>query len=209
MFDWLTDLIAGTPVTYLVVLGAAAGDVLFPVIPSETIVLTAAVLAAHGELAIWLIVPAAAIGAFVGDNVSYLLGRRVGDPVAERLFKSDKSKDRLRWAEYAVHRHGVLLIMVGRFIPGGRTASTFAAGTLEMPWRRRFVPADAAAASLWSVYACALGYLGGSTFRDSVWLSLAVSLGVAGLFAAAIEIWRRVQKRRGKDVLGDDVGRGR
>jgi membrane-associated protein len=209
VFDWLTDLVSGTPVTYLVVLGAAAGDVLLPVIPSETIVITASVLAAHGELAVWLIVLAAAVGAFAGDNVSYLLGRRLGDPVAKRLFKGDTAQGRLRWAERAVQRHGAVLIMVGRFIPGGRTASTFSAGTLHMPWRRRFVPADAAAASLWSVYSCALGYLGGSTFKDSVWLSLAVSLGAAALIAVAIEIWRRVQKRRGKDVLGDDVGTGR
>jgi membrane-associated protein len=205
VFDWLTDLVSGTPVTYAVVFGAAAGDVLFPVIPSETIVITASVLAAHGELAIWLIVPAAAIGAFAGDNASYLLGRRVGDPVAERLFRGEAAQGRLRWAERAVDRHGALLIMVGRFIPGGRTASTFAAGTLEMAWWPRFVLADAAAATLWSVYACALGYLGGSTFKDSVWLSLAVSLGAAALVAGLIEIWRRVQKRRGRDVLGDDA----
>ncbi|HET8756025.1 MAG TPA: DedA family protein [Solirubrobacteraceae bacterium] len=202
MFDWLTDLVSGSPITYLVVFGAAAGDVLFPVIPSETIVITASVLAAQGELAVWLIALAAAVGAFVGDNISYALGRTVGDPVAERLFRGQKGRRRLEWAERAIRDHGVLLILVGRFIPGGRTASTFASGTLELPWRRRFVPADAAAAVVWAVYSTALGYLGGSAFKDSLWKSLAASLGAAAVVALGVEVWRRVQKRRGKDVLG-------
>lgn len=200
VFDWLTDLVSGSPVTYLVVFGAAAGDVLLPVIPSETIIIAASVLAAQGHLSIWLIVVAAAVGAFAGDNLSYALGRRVGDPIAGRLFRGDKGKRRLEWAERAVRQHGVLLILGGRFIPGGRTASTFAAGTLEMAWRRRFLPADAAAATLWAVYAAALGYVGGSAFKDSLWKSLAASLGAAAVIALAVEVWRRVQKRRRSDV---------
>jgi membrane protein DedA with SNARE-associated domain len=202
VFDWLTDLVSGSPITYLVVLGAAAGDVLFPVIPSETIVITASVLAAQGDLEIWLITVAAAAGAFIGDNISYALGRRVGDPVAARLFRGEKGRGRLEWAERAICEHGVLLILVGRFIPGGRTASTFAAGTVELAWRRRFVPADAAAAVLWAVYSTALGYVGGSAFKDSLWKSLAASLGAAAVIGLGVEVWRRVQKRRGKDVLG-------
>jgi membrane protein DedA with SNARE-associated domain len=202
VFDWLTDLVSGSPITYLVVFGAAAGDVLFPVIPSETIVITASVLAAQGDLSIWLIALAAAAGAFVGDNISYALGRRIGDPVARGLFRGEKGRRRLEWAEQAIRGHGVLLILVGRFIPGGRTASTFAAGTLELAWRRRFLPADAAAAVLWAVYSAALGYLGGSAFKDSLWKSLAASLGAAAVIALGVEVWRRVQKRRGKDVLG-------
>jgi len=44
MFDWLSDLVSGSPITYLVVLAAAGGDVLLPIIPSETMVFTAGVL---------------------------------------------------------------------------------------------------------------------------------------------------------------------
>ncbi len=204
VFDWLTQEVSNSPVTYLVVFVAAGTDVLLPLIPSETIVITASILAAQGDLLIVLIVPAAALGAFVGDNVSYWLGRRVGDPVARRLFRGEKGQGRLEWAERAIERRGTVLIAAGRFIPGGRTATTFAAGTLEMPYRR-FLLADAIAATIWAVYVSALGYLGGEAFKESLWLPLAASLGCATAVALGFEGWRRLQKRRGKDLLGDEI----
>jgi membrane protein DedA with SNARE-associated domain len=205
MLDWLTrEISSGGALPYLVVALAAGADVLLPLIPSETLVITAGVLAAQGRLLIWLIVPVVAAGAFVGDNACYWLGRGIGDPVAQRLFKGEKAHDRLEWAENAIRGHGPLLVMVGRFIPGGRTASTFAAGTLCLGYRR-FLIADAVAASVWALYASLLGYLGGSAFRHSTWKPLLISLGVAGVITLAIEVWRRHRRRQGKDLLGDDL----
>jgi membrane-associated protein len=204
VFDWLTHEVSQSAVTYPVIALACATDVLLPLIPSETIVITASVLAAQGDLFIWLIVPAVAVGAFVGDNLCYLLGRRIGDPVADRLFGGEKGQARLQWAERALRRRGAILIGVGRFIPGGRTATTFAAGTLEMPYRQ-FVVADAVAASIWAVFVSMLGYLGGETFEDSLWLPLGASFAAAMAVGAGFEIWRRLQGRRGKDILGDEL----
>lgn len=204
MFDWLTHEVSNSAVTYPVVFVACATDVLFPLIPSETIVITASVLAAQGELLIWAIVPLVALGAFLGDNLCYLLGRKIGDPVADRLFKGEKGRARLQWAEQALCRRGAILIAVGRFIPGGRTVTTFAAGTLEMPYRQ-FVVADACAAALWALYVSMLGYLGGETFKHSLWLPLASSLGLAMAVGLGVEAWRRLQRRRGKDILGDEL----
>ena len=73
------------------------------------------------------------------------------DPISRRLFRGDKSKERLDWAQNAVRKRGGTLIILGRFIPGGRTATTFAAGTLELDYRHRFLPADVLAALFWSI----------------------------------------------------------
>jgi membrane-associated protein len=204
VFHWLSQEVGQSAATYPVVFAAAGLDVLFPLIPSETIVITASVLAAQGDLFIWLIVPLVALGAFLGDNLCYLLGRKIGDPVADRLFKGEKGQARLQWAEEALRRRGAILIGVGRFIPGGRTATTFAAGTLEMPYRQ-FVAADAFAAAIWAIYICMLGYLGGETFKDNLWLPLGTSFGCAMAVGAGFEVWRRVQRRHGKDILGDEL----
>lgn len=204
MFEWLTSEVSNNPVTYLVVFAAAGTDVLLPVIPSEAIVLAASVLAGQGELLIWLIVPAAAVGAFIGDNACYWLGRKVGDPVARRFFGEGKARAKLAWAERAIRSHGGFLIVIGRFIPGGRTATTFAAGTLEMDYRR-FLVADASAALVWALYISMLGYVGGETFEDNLWLPLLVAFAVATLVAAGAEAWRRWQRRRGRDILGEEV----
>lgn len=204
MFDWLTHEVSHSALTYPVVGFAAAADVLLPLIPSETIVISAGVLAAQGELMIWALIPAVAIGAFLGDNLCYLLGRRVGDPIADRIFADEKGQARLLWAEEALRRRGAILIGVGRFIPGGRTATTLAAGTLEMPYRQ-FATADAAASVLWAVYVSMVGYLGGEAFQDSFWPPLLASCGAAMLVALSFEGWRRWQGRRGKDILGDEL----
>ena len=204
MFDWLTQEVSESALTYPVVFAAAGLDVLIPLIPSETIVLTASILAAQGDLLIFVIVPLVALGAFIGDNVCYWLGRKVGDPVAARLFRGEKGRRRLEWAARALDSRGTLLIGVGRFIPGGRTATTFAAGTLAMPYRS-FLVADACAACIWAIYISALGYVGGEAFKESVWLPLAASLACAVTVGLGFEAWRRVQRRRGKDVLGDEL----
>jgi len=170
-----------------------------PFVQAEAVVLTAAVLAAQGDLIIWLVVLAAALGGFVGDNASYFLGRVVGCRLAGRFI----SKKRLERAERGIKRQGGTLIVVARFIPVGRTATTFAAGTLEMPWRR-FVVADALAATLWAVYATVLGYAGGASFEHSFWLPLVFAFGIAGLLALGFEIYRRLQKRHGKDILSGE-----
>lgn len=207
MFHWLTSQVSDNPVTYLVALAAAGGDVLFPLIPSETIVITAAVLASKGGLQIWILILAVAVGALVGDNIAFWLGRGIGGRVVDRFFAGGKALERVEWAERAIDRRGRLVILIGRFIPGGRTAATFASGTLEMPYRR-FLPADALAAGMWAIYASMLGYVGGEVFQNNVGKSLLASLGVALLIGISTEVWRRIQARKGRDVLGDPLDAG-
>jgi membrane protein DedA with SNARE-associated domain len=71
MFQSFVDAVSGSGWTYGIIFGVAALDAFFPVVPSETVVITAAVLASQGEgLRLELIIPCAAAGAVCGDNVS-------------------------------------------------------------------------------------------------------------------------------------------
>jgi hypothetical protein len=60
--------------------------------------------------------------------------------------------------------------------------------------------------SAWAVYACLLGVVGGASFRHSAWKSVAVSLGLAATIGLAAEGYRSLQRRRGRDVLGEREG---
>ena len=199
MVSFVTHFVTASPATYAIVLAVVAVDALLPFVQAEAVVITAAVLAAQGHLLIWLVVIAAALGGFTGDNSAYFLGRGVGCRLAGRFL----SKKRLQRAEQGIERQGGKLILVARFIPIGRTATTLAAGTLEMPWRR-FVAADALAASLWAIYASVLGYAGGTSFEHSLWLPLLFAFGIAAILGGALEVYRRLQKRHGKDILSGD-----
>jgi membrane protein DedA with SNARE-associated domain len=196
MLDSLVDAVSSSNWTYLVLFAFAFGDVLFPLIPSETAVITAGVLAATGDLELPLIIVCAAAGAILGDNTAYLIGRQLTEFVRGRLFRGEKRRH-LDRAEAALRDRGGSLIIIGRFIPGGRSAVCFAAGALHYPWPR-FVGFDIAAGILWACYAALIGYIGGEAFEESPVKAILVALGIAFGIAAAIEgvrWWRRRQVR--------------
>jgi membrane-associated protein len=169
-------------------------DAFFPIVPSETMVIAASVMAAHGDLFLWSIPVLAALGSFAGDQVSYGAGRMLQQSGHGRFLRSPRSRNRLAWTTRQVDGRGATLIVTARFVPGGRTVTTLAAGALGMPWRR-FALADACAAALWATFATALGYFGGRAF-DSTWKAIALSLALAFLVAALSEALRRPSSPR-------------
>jgi membrane protein DedA with SNARE-associated domain len=195
VLEAFTDFVSGSPWTYAYLFAVSAIDAFFPIVPSETSVIAAGVLAANGDLVLFLVILVAAAGAIVGDNISYFIGRTVGHRIAARYFSGDRRK-RLDQAERGLAQRGGYLILVARFIPGGRTAVTLAAGTLEFPWRR-FIAWDIAAGVIWASYAASLGFFGGRTFEESPLKGLALAFGVALAVTAAVEAVRWVRKRRG------------
>lgn len=191
MFDVLADHVTGSPLTYLLIVAVCTGDALLPLFPAEVVVVTASVLAASGHLQIALVVLAAIVGAMIGDNSAYALGHGGLRPLADRLLRSRRAQGRLGWARAQLRENGPWIIVVARFIPGGRTATTYASGTLAMPWRTRFLPADAVAGILWSLYASGLGYLGGAAFEHNLWLPLLIAAGASLVVALLGEMLRR------------------
>jgi membrane protein DedA with SNARE-associated domain len=196
VFGHFTQLVSdASGWAYAVVFLLALLDAVFPVVPSETAVITAGVVAGAGDLSLAVVIPAAAAGAFIGDNTAYWIGRRFGTRVVDRFFGGEKTRRRIEWAERQLGERGGELIAIARFIPGGRTAVTLSAGLLEFPWRR-FVLFDAAAAVGWALYASLLGYFGGHAFEHAAWKGLLLALGIAFAVAGAIEVTRWTLKRR-------------
>ena len=196
MFGHFTQLVSdASGWAYGIVFLLAFLDAIVPVVPSETAVITAGVVAAAGDLTLPLIVAAAAGGAFLGDNTAYFIGRRFGTRVNERFFRGEKAQKRIEWAQRQVMERGGELIAVGRFIPGGRTAVTLSAGTLGFPWPR-FALFDAAAALGWALYAALLGYFGGRAFEHAPWKGLLLALGIAFAVVSGVEVVRWYLRRR-------------
>ena len=196
MFNQFTEYVANASGwAYSVVFLLALLDAILPVVPSETAVITAGVVAASGHLFLPLIVISAMAGAMAGDNLAYLIGLRFGEPVIRRFFSSEKSQKRLAWAERQLNERGGQLILVARFIPGGRTVVTLSAGLLRYPWPRFFV-FDAVAALLWALYAAALGYFGGRAFENAAWKGLLLALGTGFAVGGVVEAVRWLLRRR-------------
>jgi len=193
LFESLTEHVSGSPWTYAFLFGIAALDVIFPVVPSETSVILGGVLAATGDLVLALVIACAAAGAILGDNTAYGIGRTAGHRIVERFFKGERRK-RVDWAEKQVEERGGYLIVIGRFIPGGRTAVTLACGLLEMRWRK-FISFDVAAGLVWASYAALLGYVGGRTFEENPLYGFLIAFAVAIGITGAVEVYRWMRKR--------------
>lgn len=205
-FESLLDLVSSSPWTYAAVLGVAALDAVLPLVPSETAVITAGVLAATGDLEIALVIAAAAVGAYIGDSSSYWLGRGLGMRFERRLFRGEKAARRREWAERTLDRHGGPLILGARFVPGGRTATTLTAGIVRMRWLR-FALFAGAAGIAWASYAGLVGYVGGRAFEERPLVALAVGFGIAAGVYALVELIRFTRRRwRSEAARADALG---
>lgn len=191
-FEWLENAIGGEVWTYPAIVAAVAFDSLLPVAPGEAVVIAAGVLAANGELNPLLVVCAGAAGGCLGDSASYWLGASLGRRAERRFFTSPRARRMVAWANLQLRERGGTIIVVARFVPGGRTATTFSAGALEMPWRR-FFPIDAFAAALWATYMTLLGYFGGATFEESLWKPMLLAALVAAVAGGGAELLRRAR----------------
>lgn len=195
-FNQIADWVSGAWWSYPLIFSIAMIDAFFPVVPSETVVIIGGNLSASGELSLPLVILVAAIGAIVGDNISYGLGAWVGEHTVKRWFSGEKSLKRLEWAERMLDERGAYIILIARFIPGGRVAVTFSSGYIPtFPWRR-FIVYDIAAGVLWASYAALLGYFGGKTFENQPWLGLLLALVVALSLGFVVEAVRHYRQRR-------------
>jgi membrane protein DedA with SNARE-associated domain len=181
--------------SYLIAFVIPALDAVFPVLPSETAIIALGVATAgSADPRIALLVGCAAAGAFLGDHLSYFLGRRFGPAMSRRFFATQKGVKARAWAERSLDRFGMQLIVVCRFIPGGRTAVTLTCGLTGYP-RRRFTAATAVAAVIWALYAFFIGRIGGRAFEDNPWAGLVIAFGASIAISAVIEVIRRILGR--------------
>jgi membrane protein DedA with SNARE-associated domain len=197
VFESIVDAVSGSDWSYLIVFTIAMLDAFFPIVPSEATAIAAGVVAAgEGGLRVEFVILAAAAGAFVGDNVSYAGGHFLGERLTNRFFSGEKSQKRLAWADRMLKERGWYLIIVARFIPGGRTVTTFTAGfTNAVNWRR-FLLFDAIAAAIWGSYTVLLGYFGGRTFKEQPWKGLLLAFAIALAVTGVVELVRYLRHRR-------------
>jgi membrane protein DedA with SNARE-associated domain len=190
----ITELVEGamgSPWLYVALLAFATIDGFFPAVPSESLVVSAGVFAATGEPNVFAVIGVAALGAFTGDHISYLLGRTAGGRVRPEGRKAAALE---RGGRLLAERGGTILI-VCRYIPGARTAITLTAGAVRYPLHR-FSLFDGAAAFSWGAYSALVGYVGGAAFEEQPLKGLALGLGIALTVALLVELGRHARRRQ-------------
>ena len=161
-------------------------DGFVPILPSETLIVALGALSVtSGQPNMWFVMAAAAIGAIAGDNMAYLLGRHVG---VERFrwMRKPKVQRALNWARYELDKRGAMLIFTARYIPVGRVAVNWIAGTTAYP-RRRFVLLDIFASVTWVAYSAGIGVIAGNWVHEHPLLGVAIAVAFAIVLGIVID----------------------
>ncbi|MBD8043170.1 VTT domain-containing protein [Arthrobacter sp. Sa2BUA2] len=196
---------SGAPWVYLVLFACCLLDGFFPPIPSESLVvgLSALIFTASGPN-VWLILLAAAAGAFIGDNIAYALGRTLRTD-RFRWMRGARMQRGFVWARKELDKRAVSLILIARFIPVGRVVVNLTAGATRYP-RRMFVALTGLSAVLWAAYSVAIGALAGAWFQEHHLLAVVVAVAVALVLGLIID--RIINKLRGPTPMhpGEPAG---
>lgn len=179
----------------LVLFVAATVDAVFPVVPSEGLVLTAGMAAAAGHQNLLLVIVAAMVGSVIGETVCYFLGRGSGPALHRWMRRQEKRQRIFEKVSKALHSRGGLILMTVRYIPGARMVATLTAGATAYSFRK-FILFTIAGVTIAYTYVALLGYLGGDAFAHDSLKALAFSLGLAFTIGTVVETTRRITVKR-------------
>jgi membrane-associated protein len=186
---------AGQPWVLLLVLACCLIDGFFPPIPSESVVVGLAAVAATADVPNpWLLMLVAGVGAFSGDNIAYIIGRRVGTRRWSWM-RGPRMQSAFRWAGKELRKRPASLILVARFVPIGRVAVNLTAGVTHYP-RLRFVGLTVLSATLWAGYSVGIGLFFGQWFEDNHLLGAAIAIVCAVALGIAVDV--AINRLRGK-----------
>ncbi len=184
-------------------------------LPGDSLLLTAGLLASHGELEIWILLLTLPVAAVLGDNVGYWFGKKTGPPIFSRENSLLFRRKNLLAAKAFYEKHGGKTIVLARFMPFIRTFAPIVAGAVQMPYRR-FFSFNILGGMLWAVGVTLAGYFLGATIPGIDRYFLLIVLGVIFVSAlpSLIHIWkeyrhdifgwvaRRLSRAPGASVLG-------
>ncbi|NHN55917.1 DedA family protein [Calidifontibacter sp. DB0510] len=207
MFDSVLNSLGdlmGSPWIYVLLAGLSFLDAVVPVFPSEAPLIMAGVYAGStGEPNVALAVLSAGVGALLGDHATYLLGRAAADRL-DRIPATTRTGRILAGARSLADKRGGTALIVARFIPWGRIATTLTFGAIRYP-RRKFTAFDVIGVTIWAMHGTLLGYIGGAAFQNQPTKGLLLGIGLALLASVLIEggrwLWHR---RRSSEPVTDE-----
>ncbi|CAN2158817.1 DedA Uncharacterized membrane-associated protein [Candidatus Nanopelagicaceae bacterium] len=183
-----------SPILVYVIIGAIVfvetGILLGFFLPGDSVLFSAGlVAAAHGEVNILILVTVIFIAAFIGDQVGFVLGRKIGRPYLER-HKGPKIQKMIERSERFYERTGWWAVVAARFFPWIRTFVPPIAGASHMNYYK-FLSANALGALLWGVGITLAGYYA----AEIPWVKTS-SYAIAAFFITASVVSSLVSYRR-------------
>lgn len=189
---------------YPAIVAIVAGDGVIPLFPGETAVVAGGNFAEQGRLWLLGVIIAGFVGAIIGDNIAYWLGRAGGESI-HSFFRRVAGAERVAAADHMVQNRGPVLVAAGRFLPGIRLAINLSCGAGNMSWKK-FATFNALGASIWASQAALLGYWFGTLFEEKKWLGLMVAVGIAVAIGGAVALFEHRKVKRVNHAIASGAG---
>jgi membrane-associated protein len=130
-------------------------------LPGDSLLFSAGLAAAaRDDLNVVILISVVFLAAFIGDQVGYVIGRKVGRPYFDRA-KSPIMKKMLVRSEIFYEKYGWWSVVIARYVPWVRTFVPPIAGTVKMNYYK-FLSANVLGAFLWGVGITLAGFYSGS-----------------------------------------------
>ena len=155
-------------------------------LPGEATLIAAAIYAGTTkQLNIWLVIASASLGAILGDNVGFWLGRELGFRLLVRYGSYvGLNESRIKVGQYLFQLHGGKIVFFGRFFALLRIWAALLAGANQMAWPK-FLLFNAGGAVLWAtLYGLSAYYLGHAL--ESLAKPAAIVLGIIGILVLVV-----------------------
>jgi membrane-associated protein len=134
-------------------------------LPGDSLLVTAGLFAARGDLDITTLLITLTIAAIAGDATGYYIGLKAGHALYSRPNSFFFRKEHLLRTRQFYERHGGKTIILARFMPVARTFAPVVAGAADMTYRR-FATYNIAGGVLWIGSMTLIGYFLGLAIPD-------------------------------------------
>jgi membrane-associated protein len=159
-------------------------------LPGDSLLFSAGlVAAARDDLNVVILISVIFLAAFIGDQVGYVIGRKLGRPYLERK-NSPRMQKMLARSERFYERYGWWSVVIARYIPWVRTFVPPIAGTVKMNYYK-FLSANALGALLWGVGITLTGFYSGSISWVKDISYFLAAFFITGSIVSAIIYYRR------------------
>jgi membrane-associated protein len=178
---------------YIVVAGIIFIETAFLVgffLPGDSLLFSAGlVAAARSDINVVILIFTVFLAAFIGDQVGYVLGRKIGRPYFQKR-DSKRMQKMLLKSERFYERYGWWSVVIARYIPWVRTFVPPIAGTVKMNYYK-FLTANVLGAFLWGVGITLAGFYSGSiSWVKDISYGLAIFFITASLISALLNYLR-------------------
>ncbi|MBO6071453.1 MAG: VTT domain-containing protein [Aeriscardovia sp.] len=199
LHQWVKAMGLGT--TYLLLFMAIfleTGIVVLPIVPGDSLLLASGVFASiSGQLQLGVLIPLLAVGAFLGDQSNYFIGRFLGEKILKNPKWKKRLSSKLSRSEDILNRFGKGAMFFSHFIPVGRTFIPFLCGISGLPWKK-FSALNAPGDCLWAIILLSIGYFCAKIPFVKKYLGLIALIAVGCLVVSVLISFFRSKKKKGK-----------